>query len=142
MKTYILSAAVLAAIGLGAWAWLKPGQEADAATPPDGAPLVQIALPGELSVQAQMGERAYDAICADCHGEDATGRMNMGPPLVHKIYEPSHHGDMSFVMAVQRGVKAHHWPFGDMPPQPGLTNADVGAIIAYVRELQRANGIN
>lgn len=48
---------------------------------------------------------------------------------------------MAFQMAVVQGVRAHHWPFGDMPPQEGLTRADVRNIIAYVRELQRANGI-
>ncbi|WP_319825622.1 cytochrome c [Thalassovita sp.] len=142
MKTYILSAAAVAVLGLGAYAWLQPGDTAQASTPPDGAALVEIALPSSLSAQAEMGQRAFNAICADCHGDNATGRMNMGPPLVHKIYEPSHHGDMSFLMAVERGVNAHHWPFGNMPPQPGLTRADVGAIVAYVRELQRANGIN
>ncbi|MGR3582900.1 MAG: c-type cytochrome, partial [Pseudooceanicola nanhaiensis] len=43
--------------------------------------------------------------------------------------------------AVQNGVRAHHWKFGDMPPQTGLTPSDVANIVAYVRELQRANGI-
>lgn len=28
-----------------------------------------------------------------------------------------------------------------MPPQTGLTRADVAAIVTYVRALQRANGI-
>lgn len=48
---------------------------------------------------------------------------------------------MAFQMAVAQGVRAHHWPFGDMPPQAGLTREDVGNIVAYVRALQRANGI-
>jgi hypothetical protein len=48
---------------------------------------------------------------------------------------------MSFLMAVTQGVRAHHWTFGDMPPQEGLTQGDVRAIVAYVRELQRFNGI-
>jgi hypothetical protein len=48
---------------------------------------------------------------------------------------------MSFYLAVQNGVRAHHWRFGDMPAQTGLTRADVAGIVAYVRELQRANGI-
>ena len=43
--------------------------------------------------------------------------------------------------AVARGVRAHHWRFGDMPRVEGLTRGDVAAIVAYVRELQRANGI-
>jgi len=40
------------------------------------------------------------------------------------------------------GVRAHHWSFGNMPAVEGLTRADVKMIIAYIRELQRANGIN
>jgi len=39
------------------------------------------------------------------------------------------------------GVRAHHWKFGNMPAIEGLTRADVKAIIAYVRELKRQNGI-
>ena len=104
--------------------------------------MVAITLPDSLSDRARLGKRGFDAVCAACHGENAAGRDGMGPPLVHKIYEPSHHGDMSFEMAVQNGVRAHHWSFGDMPPQDGLTRADVIDIVAYVRELQRANGIN
>jgi mono/diheme cytochrome c family protein len=50
---------------------------------------------------------------------------------------------MAFVLAARNGVRAHHWPFGDMPPvEERLTDGELGAIVAYVRELQRANGIN
>ena len=65
----------------------------------------------------------------------------MGPPLVHVIYEPSHHGDAAFVLAVRPGVRAHHWPFGNMLPVEGVSDRAVADIIAYVRALQRANGI-
>ena len=65
----------------------------------------------------------------------------MAPPLVHKIYEPSHHGDEAFYRAVSNGVRSHHWDFGNMPPIEGLTRADVGTIVAYVRALQSENGI-
>ncbi len=65
----------------------------------------------------------------------------MGPPLVHKIYEPSHHADAAFMRAVQYGVQAHHWNFGNMPKQGGLTDGDVKSVIHYIRELQRTNGI-
>jgi len=61
---------------------------------------------------------------------------------VHAIYEPGHHGDLAFKRAAMNGVRAHHWPFGNMPPVQGITRADIGAIVAYVRALQRANGIN
>ena len=109
--------------------------------PPEGAPIVQVALPATLSPQATMGQRAFNAVCASCHGENGAGRAGMGPPFIHPIYEPDHHGDMAFQVAVAQGVRAHHWPFGNMPPQQGLTRSDVGNIIAYVRELQQANGI-
>lgn len=107
-----------------------------------GAALVQVRLPDALSPGAVLGKTAFDARCAQCHGDNAAGRDGFGPPLIHKIYEPSHHGDMAFLMAVRNGVVAHHWRFGNMPAQPGLTDADVAAIVAYVRELQRANGID
>jgi len=77
-----------------------------------------------------------------CHAVNASGQDGVAPPLVHKIYEPSHHGDESFQRAVSLGVQAHHWRFGNMLPVEGLTRGDVKMITAYVRELQRANGIN
>jgi len=49
---------------------------------------------------------------------------------------------MAFHLAVQNGVRAHHWKFGNMPAQDGLTRSDVNTIVAYVREVQQANGIN
>jgi len=117
-------------------------------TPPDtasiaqGDPIVTVALPAELSANAQIGKRAFDAKCAACHGANAAGQNGVAPPLVHKIYEPGHHSDMAFIFAVQNGVKSHHWRFGNMPPIEGLTNADVKYIARYVRELQKENGIN
>ena len=67
--------------------------------------------------------------------------MGVAPPLIHKTYEPSHHGDESFQRAISVGVRANHWKFGNMPATEGLTRGDVKAIIAYVRELQEANEI-
>lgn len=104
--------------------------------------MVEVRLPDTLSTQAQIGQRGFEAMCAECHGANAAGRDGVGPPLVHKIYEPGHHADMAFVLAAQNGVRAHHWNFGNMPPVEGVTRADVMAIATYVRELQRANGIN
>jgi len=107
-----------------------------------GAPIVEVVVPESLSANAKIGQRAFDTKCADCHGVNAAGQVGVAPPLVHKIYEPSHHGDQSFLLAARNGVRAHHWKFGNMPAVDGLTDADVKMIVAYVRELQRANGIN
>ncbi|WP_146589411.1 c-type cytochrome [Puniceibacterium confluentis] len=140
-----ITIAAVAALALGGAAYLyfgQPQSEPVAAPPGEGEPMVAVTLPETLSQDATIGKRAFDATCAACHGANAAGKLGSGPPLVHKIYEPSHHGDMAFVLAAQQGVRSHHWKFGDMPPQPGLTPADVLMIAGYVRELQRANGIN
>jgi len=144
MHKFIIIGALAAA--LGGLVFVAQTGEEDASsvpsTPPDqGAAMVEVAIPDEVSARAQMGKTAFEAACAACHGQNGAGNVNAGPPLVHKIYEPSHHGDMSFQLAVQNGVRAHHWKFGNMPAQDGLTKAEVTAIIAYVRELQRENGI-
>ncbi|PJE25642.1 Cytochrome c [Pseudooceanicola antarcticus] len=146
MNKFTLTGSALIVVALGAYAvtrsseQIAPVQETTA--PEDGAPMVAVTLPDTLSSEGTMGKRAFDAVCADCHGDNAAGKMGIAPPLIHKIYEPSHHGDMAFQMAAANGVRAHHWQFGDMPPQPGVTRADVTSIITYVREIQRANGIN
>ncbi len=144
----------IAVVGLGVMAWqaTRPeGPQTGAMVHPDpasigelpqGAPIVQVALPAQFSPEAQLGQRAFEAKCAACHGANAAGQNGVAPPLIHRTYEPNHHSDMAFVMAAQNGVRAHHWPFGNMPPVEGLTRADIQAIVAYVRELQQANGIN
>ena len=86
------------------------------------------------------GADLFAANCAQCHGAQADGTL-MGPPLVHRLYEPGHHPDFAFQNAVANGVLAHHWDFGDMPPVAGLSQDDVAAITAYVRGLQRQAGI-
>jgi mono/diheme cytochrome c family protein len=93
-----------------------------------------------LSAAAAKGQTLYQANCSTCHGTNAAG-TDKGPPFIHKVYEPNHHGDAAFQRAAKNGARAHHWPFGNMPPVPNVTEADVTLIIKYVRELQRANGI-
>ncbi|WP_093149158.1 c-type cytochrome [Aliiruegeria lutimaris] len=106
-----------------------------------GAPMVEVRLPAELSADAQHGRTAFDAKCAGCHGTHAAGQQGVAPPLVHKIYEPGHHGDMAFLLAAKTGVRAHHWSFGSMPPVEGISDTEIARVTLYIRELQRENGI-
>ena len=103
--------------------------------------MVSVLVP-ELDAVETDGALAYARHCAVCHGENGAGRAGVGPPLVHVIYEPSHHPDEAFIVAVQLGVRAHHWRFGDMPRQPQVSEDETMQIIAYIRALQRANGIH
>ena len=138
MRTVLLAAIAAIATGGAWWLW---GQS-DAARPAEeGQALVAVTLPATLSAEAKAGRQAFAANCASCHGIDAEGRVGIAPPLIHMIYEPSHHSDMAFVMAARNGVRAHHWPFGNMAPVPGLTDPELAGIISFVREVQVANGI-
>ena len=136
-----ISAPVLAILIIAAIVYSLLPFGRDDANAEEGALIVKIEIPGQLSEIAMLGKQAFDIKCASCHAENAVGQHGVAPPLVHKIYEPNHHGDESFQLAVAMGVRAHHWKFGNMPAIEGLTRADVKPIIAYVRELQRHNGI-
>ena len=127
----------LVLIAVGGYSWLST-------TRPEiktGQLMIAVDIP-ELSIAAQSGKQAFDKNCASCHGRNAAGKEGKAPPLVHRIYEPNHHGDMAFFLAAKNGVRAHHWPFGNMPPVEGISEAEIRNIILYVRELQRANGID
>jgi cytochrome c len=142
MRLLIIGLAVLAVAGTGYWVFGTETQKQTMSAGANETALVEIKLPKQLSANATVGKTAYEAKCASCHGLNAVGQDGVAPPLVHKIYEPSHHGDEAFQRAAAQGVRSHHWRFGNMPPVEGLTRADVTMIVAYVRELQRANGIN
>ncbi|GGH18387.1 Cytochrome c [Cribrihabitans marinus] len=112
---------------------------ADAGRPAPDPETVKV--PETLSAPGYFGQVAFERSCASCHGINAAGGTGNGPPLVHPIYEPGHHGDTAFLRAAMTGVQAHHWGFGDMPPVEGMTDETVALIVTYIRELQRANGI-
>lgn len=141
----IIAVALVALLGLGFWWSGNDDSSAPATANLSDSPalaMVNVTVPETLSANAEIGKVAFEAKCAVCHGENAAGQDGVAPPLVHKIYEPSHHGDAAFLVAAKNGVRAHHWRFGNMPPVEGVTDSDVKMIVAYVRELQRANGIN
>lgn len=122
----IIALAVVAAIFI-----LAPGPS----TPPE----VTVAVIGP-KIEEPKGQALYEKNCMKCHGPGARG-SEKGPPLVHRFYEPNHHADVAFYLAARRGVRQHHWKFGDMKPVGGLARDDVTLIIRYVRGLQRKAGI-
>jgi mono/diheme cytochrome c family protein len=102
---------------------------------PKGAGTVA-AAPADL----RDGEQKFNANCSACHGIGGIGTTH-GPPFLHKVYEPNHHGDAAFQRAAANGVKAHHWQFGDMPKIDTVNPEDVDHITQYVRWLQKEAGI-
>ena len=135
-RSYATAGAVAAAALAAVVAWVAWPEEHH---PSHEGEQMAITIP-PLSAEAIAGQALFEENCITCHGPHATG-TDQGPPLVHRIYEPNHHADISFILAVRNGVRAHHWPFGNMVPVEGVSDEDTIKIIRYVRELQRANGI-
>jgi len=86
------------------------------------------------------GNKLYQESCAVCHGATLNG-TKQGPPLLHPFYKPSHHADFAFYRAALKGVQAHHWEFGDMPPIQGITREDMDAIVPFIRWYQKEKGL-
>jgi len=47
----------------------------------EGTALVAIKTPESYSQNAQIGQRLFEAKCADCHGSNAVGQAGVAPPL-------------------------------------------------------------
>ena len=92
----------------------------------------QISIPFRLA----KGKNLFDENCGSCHGLQLNG-SDKGPPLIHGLYRPSHHGDAAFYRAALQGIRAHHWPFGDMPPVPGMTREKMDNILPNIRYYQQ-----
>ncbi len=137
-RSVVLIIVGLIAIIGGVWLYLSGQNQAKKTA---GSPMVTVKVP-DISGIAEEGRTLFNANCSSCHGINAAGNDGAGPPLVHKIYEPGHHGDEAIRRAVKLGTQQHHWPFGNMAPVEGVDDDEVSKIIAYIRALQRANGID
>ena len=126
--------AVASAIALAAVLTACTSGDAEPPTATTTAPAPPIAV----SVD---GRALFIQTCSVCHGVDLQG-TDRGPPFLNRIYGPGHHSDASFRLAVQRGVIAHHWRFGNMPKIEGLTDEQVEEIIKFVREQQALAGVH
>jgi len=95
----------------------------------------------ELSAQARQGRVVLNAKCAECHGVDGTGGSKKGPPILHPMYRTEIFPDYQFKRSVREGKREKNWRFGPMPAMPELSDADLDAAIAFVREVQKASGV-
>lgn len=155
MKRYSLALVIAVAALAGAYIWLSTADTGNDRPRPRvntqmhgaaaGAPAADpasIVEPASLSARAAYGKTMFDAACATCHGNKGAGGLDKAPPLIHAIYESGHHPDEAFLRAAMNGVRSHHWGFGDMPPIKGISKKEVEHITTYIREIQRANGID
>lgn len=127
--------AVVGSIGLAIAACSASSETIDQTTAPAS---IEQDVPASTE-QAAPGAELYAASCAECHGADLKG-TDEGPSLLSIVYEPGHHSDAAFVVAVRNGARSHHWDFGPMLPVDGLSDGDISAIVAYVRSVQSEQG--
>lgn len=109
--------------------------------PPGPVPVTTMKENPKVPFKYALGVQKYRDRCSSCHGLWAEGVADVGPPLVHAYYRPDHHPDEAFYRATMKGVRSHHWTFGDMPPVSGITRMEVAAILKFVRWWQEQNGI-
>lgn len=96
--------------------------------------------PAGSSGDAAKGKTHYAAACATCHGTSAEGVTGLGKKLTGNAFVASQTDDQILVM-INEGRPADH-PANTtrvaMPPKggnPGLTEADIRDIVAYLRSL-------
>ncbi len=85
------------------------------------------------------GQLLYQQNCSSCHGKALEG-SNKGPTFLSPIYKASHHGDEAFYRAALKGVRAHHWNFGNMPPVKDMNERKMNAIVPFIRYYQKQKG--
>lgn len=73
----------------------------------DDGDIAEPGIPPQNADLVAEGAVLYEASCAECHGSDLRG-TDQGPSHLSEIYEPNHHADIAFLLAVQRGSRAHH----------------------------------
>lgn len=92
-----------------------------------------------LSAQAADAKANYEKDCLKCHGADGKGNTKMGKKLGAKDYtDPKFQEtlkDEKMFKAIKEGLKE-----GDttkMKPAEGLTDADIKALVAYMRDFKK-----
>ncbi|MBL8157315.1 MAG: cytochrome c [Anaerolineae bacterium] len=87
-----------------------------------------------------QGQQLF-ALCSACHGPDARGLPNLGKDLVTSEFIAGLSDDdlMNFIKTGRPIWDPLNTTGIDMPPKggnPAMTDADISAVIAYVRSLQ------
>jgi mono/diheme cytochrome c family protein len=86
------------------------------------------------------GPVVYEARCASCHGADLGGGA-LGPSLRSELYGPEQFTDDQIRASISQGAEQVNWEFGPMPMVSGLSAAEIDAVVAHVRGVQAAEGL-
>ena len=137
-----LAAAIVAACAAAAACGADASDAGEAlAAEPTSAPGTSVPATASTNptTAAPDGAAVYQQYCAECHGVDLRG-TDKGPSQLSIIYEPNHHGDYAYRVAIRDGAREHHWWFGDMPPVEGITDLEIEQVISFIRAEQQRLG--
>jgi cytochrome c553 len=92
------------------------------------------------SARAEDGKAFYEQQCAKCHGTDGKGQTKMGQKLGVKDYtdpkvQEALTDDAAF-KAIKEGLKDKDGK-SLMKPAEGLSDADIKALVAYLRAFKK-----
>jgi cytochrome c553 len=100
---------------------------------------VLVAALAAMSLRAEDAKAIYERECTKCHGADGKGDTKMGKKLNAKDYTDAkvqaELKDDAAIKAIKEGLKD-----GDktlMKPAEGLTDADMKALVAYMRAFKK-----
>lgn len=93
------------------------------------------------AAEAARGGTLYLRSCAPCHGRAGQGIRGLGADLRGNAFLAARSDDevLAFLMVGRRASEPGNQSRVDMPPRggnPGLTNADLAAIVAWMRTLE------
>lgn len=75
--------------------------------------------------------------CAVCHGPAGEGVDGQGPSLLEDAYLADALSDEAIASAVRTGLASSDDRWAPMPSFPRFDDAELDAVVGYVRELQR-----
>ncbi len=83
------------------------------------------------------GKTVYETVCGLCHGNDGLGKPNQAPPLAGSEWVAKDAVSLARVpLAGLNGpiqVAGHEWNLAMAPMGAGLSDADLAAVLSYIR---------
>ena len=89
------------------------------------------------AAMAAHGRTVYETVCGLCHGNDGLGKPNQAPPLAGSAWVSKDVTSLARVpLAGLNGpiqVAGHEWNLSMAPMGAGLSDADLAAVLSYIR---------
>lgn len=95
----------------------------------------------ELNVAQTRGREIFNGTCATCHGIDAIGDTDTGPPLMHPYYRMETLPSDMVRRAIILGKAQDKWKYGHMPAQIKLSENEISDVVKYFDAMRENNSL-